>query len=533
MSQSGPVIVGIHQMYHPFGKVGCQPITVEFIEAMLGERQFICAADPMLNTKSSKVGELGEIHPKSATRFVEEGSLLNFGSFKGFRAQPRSRVKKTFLCKELETIGITLEFGKPIMKDWRPYHHNLKGITSYKRDMPEDVLRACYKNLLSKWLTVDKKFLAQLGIYDWDTVTNGVAGLRFVDRMNMSSSAGFPFKTTKKKFIEPLRTLSEFEMDLDGPVKFTEEILKRAERRESAYLENRLSHPVFTASLKDEALKMSKVEEGRTRIFFGGPVDFIMVMRKYMLSFVRILQLNKFIFEQAPGTESQTIEWEWIALYLKNKGGPNRLVFGDFQAFDVTMTSLIIIYAFELIAEFHDRSGCPSEQSRVIRAIGRDIAFCYIDYNGDLLQVFGINPSGQALTVIINGIVNCFYMRYAYIVQHPNYNGSNADDLIDYFDEHVALMTYGDDNGMGISPNCNWMTHITIADALKPHGIVYTMADKTAEMVDYITIEEATFLKRHFRFDHEIGRYMSPLLEKSIYKSLMIQVESPHVSQEE
>jgi len=77
--------------------------------------------------------------------------------------------------------------------------------------------------------------------------------------------------------------------------------------------------------------------------------------------------------------------------------------------------------------------------------IGYDTAFPVVNVNGDLVEFFGTNPSGHPLTVIVNSIVNSLYMRYAYCLINPQ--GKNCR----HFKKNVNLMTYGDDNAMGVS----------------------------------------------------------------------------------
>jgi hypothetical protein len=65
--------------------------------------------------------------------------------------------------------------------------------------------------------------------------------------------------------------------------------------------------------------------------------------------------------------------------------------------------------------------------------------------------------------------------------------------------------------------------HTSIAETLKAHGIGYTMAEKTAESVPFINIEDVDFLKRKFR--ELCGRIVMPLDRQSIYKSLIKMVD--------
>jgi hypothetical protein len=155
-----------------------------------------------------------------------------------------------------------------------------------------------------------------------------------------------------------------------------------------------------------------------------------------------------------------------------------------------------------------------------------DTAFPLVDFNGDLIQFFGSNPSGHPLTVIINGLANSLYMRYCYYQTNPNKECSS-------FKKNVALMTYGDDNIMGVSKSVDWFNHTTIQETLKTIGITYTMADKDSESIPYVSLKDVSFLKRTWRFDEDLDCYLAPLELASIHKMLTVNVRSKTIPAEE
>jgi len=116
-------------------------------------------------------------------------------------------------------------------------------------------------------------------------------------------------------------------------------------------------------------------------------------------------------------------------------------------------------------------------------------------------------------------------VRYAY----AELSGKNtAAD----FKQHVKLMTYGDDNAMGCSKDIPWFTHTTLANKLAEIGVIYTMADKTAESIPYISIDDVSFLKRTWRFDEDLGYYVCPIEEASIAKMLIMTIPSKTICEE-
>ena len=230
------------------------------------------------------------------------------------------------------------------------------------------------------------------------------------------------------------------------------------------------------------------------------------------------MQKNKFVFECAPGTNATSTQWGEIRSYLVQHG-VDRLVAGDYRQFDKRMCSDLILAAFDILRWMCERAGYRPEDLLAIDCIAADTAYPLVDFHGDLVMFFGSNPSGHPLTVIINGLANSLYVRYTYRVLNP------AREVAS-FRSNVALMTYGDDNVFGVSERAPWFHHTSVQKALADISVGYTMADKEAESVPYIHIDEVTFLKRSWRWDSELRAWAAPLDEESIGKMLTRVVKS-------
>jgi hypothetical protein len=231
-----------------------------------------------------------------------------------------------------------------------------------------------------------------------------------------------------------------------------------------------------------------------------------------------LIQKQKTTFEAAVGTNACSTQWQDIREYL-TQFGEDRMIAGDYGRFDKTMPPCIILAAFDIIRGICYAAGYTEKDLNVIQGIAEDTAFPVVDFNGDLIQFYGSNPSGHPLTVIVNSLANSLYMRYCYAKLSP-------DNSCQSFKANVALMTYGDDNAMGVSERVPFFNHTSIQQCLKESGITYTMADKEAESIPYIHISEVSFLKRLWRWDEDVGVFLAPLEEASIGKSLTIGVAS-------
>lgn len=467
------------------------------------------------------VKHIGPLHHKSPLRWLTTGSIAAFGSYLGYRVKSRSKVCATFCGDYIKTLrGWDIAFGAPDLKDWRPWHLAYKDIVEQKNVMKTSVIQKAvrgYVKDICHGLTEDS--LSNFKVLSDHAAVNGIAGVQYIDKMNFNTSMGEPYCKSKKWFLRADPTPDQPEAKMFAP-----EILERAHKIEDLYRRGIRACPVFSGQVKDEPRSWNKIALGKLRIFTGAPVDWSLIVRKYLLTFVKVVQENQILFEAAPGCVAQSLEWEGYRTYLV-RFGLDRMVAGDYGKFDKKMSAEMILAAFEVIVDILKHAGWGDEDLLVIHCIAEDTAYSFANFDGDLVMFFGSNPSGHPLTVIINSIVNALYMRYCYLEL-------NALQECDSFKENVSLLTYGDDNVMGVSRETPWFNHTAIVQVLGLVGIEYTMADKESVSVPYIHIDQVSFLKRTWRWDDQIGAFVCPLEEESIRKMLCLTVKSKTVSEE-
>lgn len=513
-SKLGPAIIGMHSL----GKGDCAAaiaLDCDFLENVLKSFDFydIQSGTPELSSETAEM-VLGELSKKSIFRYIHEGKATVYGSYRGFKTSMKSKVVPTPMNSYLSNHGYKTRYVAPVMRGYLPWRIAGLDLVNPVRDLDYMQLRKCKEAMLKDLLGSDLD-LSMLEIYDDFTTVNGCAGVAYIDKINRSTSAGNPWKCTKKRFLREIPPIAGNQ----DPVEVNDEIWDRANRIIEKYINKERAHPVFCAHLKDEAVSRKKAANGKTRVFTGAPLDFTLVVRKYLLSVCRLIQTFRFEFESAPGTIAQSPEWGQIYAYLVEHG-VDRIIAGDYAKFDKRMAAMLILLAFEILIDLCVASGNYTDDDiKVLWGIAFDTAFAMIDFNGDLVQFFGSNPSGHPLTVIINGLVNSLYMRYCYLHLNP-------EKRVDNFRQHVNLMTYGDDNIMGVSKEAPWFNHTAISEYLGSLGIGYTMADKEALSVPYIHISEASFLKRSWHYDDDVQGWLAPLDHESIEKSLMTNVAS-------
>jgi hypothetical protein len=513
----GPVIAGFHYLGREVDNaVYSHCVTRDQLE--LGISHFceftISPSPPVLNTPGFEK-PLEDLHRKSPVRFVPQGIAEVYGSFPGFRATRKSGVELTILCEYLEGRGYKNEFVAPELCSWRPWYCGLEELVHPRHTINTEILTIVRKQFTADILSeLGPQDLAMVEIYDDLTALNGAAGVAYVDKINRNTSAGFPFNKSKKYFLNKIPPVGQ----LLDPVDITPPIQDMIDVFLEKYQNKSMASPVFAASLKDEAVKRHK--RFLARQFSGAPLAWSLIVRKYLLSVVRLIQNKRFVFESAPATIAQSLEWQEIYEFVTSFG-TDRIIAGDFKKFDKSASAEVILQAFHIIIDICRAAGYPPEALQIIFGISVDTAFNVVDFNGDLIRFYGSNPSGHPLTVIINGLVNCLYMRYAYFTLNPSRECVS-------FRSNVHLMTYGDDNLMG--SRVDWFNHTAIQEVLSSIGIVYTMADKEAQSVPFVNITTCDFLKRKFRWDADVGAFLCPLEHASIAKMLMIGVVSKHIS---
>jgi hypothetical protein len=410
-----------------------------------------------------------------------------------------------------------------MMRGFVPKHAMLEHAKQTYELVDYGVLQACEDSFLEDVLIhLPSSELALIAPLDLETAINGADGITYLDAMKRSTSAGFPWCESKLKHLV-------FEVDSNGTksdkVDITPEMRERYQLILDRYAQGMQYHPVFRASLKDEPVTISKAEKGSTRVFSCAPMDFSLVMRKFLLPVVRVMQRNAFTFEMAVGVQAQSYEWHKLYEHV-TKYGKDRIIAGDYSKFDKRMSPCFILSAFNIIKKLCAKAGYTDIDLSAIDCIAHDIAFPTTDFFGDFVRFFGTNPSGHPLTVIINSIVNSIYVRYAYVLlkakeaELTSVHVMACQQFLRPFRKEICLLTYGDDNLMSVSETNTFFNHSSMAAALRTIGVEYTMAEKDVASRPFINISEATFLKRSFRYSPDLDAMVGPLDHSSISKML-------------
>jgi hypothetical protein len=434
------------------------------------------------------------------------------GAHGGGSVRFRSQVRKSPISDAVtEVMDIPRIHGPPSARDIKKHWERDLNLMAFpaNRFVPR-ILERSYCDLerkILRFLERNPEAIKMVHPYPKDYVLSGMDGVTTVDRVELNSSMGFPINKKKKFFLRPV------DREVPGvtePIDFEDpQYWAEVERMEQVLLSGERIYVIHRGNLKDEPTKFTK---DKIRVFAGCEFAFTCLVRKYYLPIVRLMQTHWKDFECAVGINAHGPQWQELKSEL-TRMGEDRMIAGDYKAFDKAMSTLLTRYAFRALIRIAIEAGYKPEYIKVMEGIATEISIPLYEYDGVLVMLFGSNPSGHPLTVIVNNLANSLYLRYAYYTMHDNEN------VVD-FDQAVALVCYGDDNAASVSPDEEKFTHTNVAKVLADIGVTYTMADKKAESVPLIPLSDVSFLKRGFRFDEDIGSWVAPLEVDSISKSL-------------
>jgi hypothetical protein len=462
------------------------------------------------------------VHPRSPISYLTAETNVDFyGQCIGRVSHTKSRVIPTIISDAVaKECGVVQQWGKPKFHTWKPWQQSLSYSANPSRGFEGALVQKAVVDYVGPLqIAMTAELAADIRpLTDMQTVC-GIDGKRFIDKMPPDTSCGYPLGGKKRDIL--VRLDQEEFPEFMCPAKLDPIAWDEAARIEACYKNEERAYPVFKGCLKDEPTPLIK---DKVRVFQAAPIGFQLLIRKYYLPVARFLSMRPLESECAVGINAQGPEWDQLACHLRTHGS-DRILAGDYSKYDLRMPAQLVLAGFDVLMSLAKHSGNYNDDDMsIMRGIATDIAYPLMAYNGDLIQHYGSNPSGQNLTVYINSIVNSLLMRCAYF-------SINRD--LPPFRKMVALITYGDDVKGSVSPELPQFNHIFVADFLAKHDMKFTMPDKESEATEYMIDEEADLLKRKNVYNKELGMFMGALSEDSIFKSLHAVLRSKDVLPEQ
>lgn len=194
------VILGLHQRYHNGTIVSTRLCQRDLEEARKHfVRPLIQSSAPLISAAGVEK-TLSPLSHNAHVRFLTEGHINVYGSIPSTNVQPRSKVAPTFISKKIaEDREWTTDCTAPNLRDWRMWKHGITDVVNQKHLIKQSVLQKCVDAFASEVLSsLAETELSKMRILDDHSAINGVAGVRFLDSINMNTSMGYPWCHSKK-----------------------------------------------------------------------------------------------------------------------------------------------------------------------------------------------------------------------------------------------------------------------------------------------------------------------------------------------
>lgn len=535
---SKAVVYGIHMAVEDgqSGRKVMQPVTQQHIRDAVahyttGTTQGLVI--PMHNVDPTLVTK---VHEKSVVNWLKAPEqplpgpvhMVVVSGYGGHRSNPTSKIVQGLLYPSISRMNVSEYFDKfdcgkvpPRFGDLDCRKAQFLALVPLVTQPDIDLaLRAKFRECGDMYmfrLDHNTKWQQHMQVLSEDEAINGIDGLRGFDALNWNTSCGFPWYKSKKYLFSEENGRKVMCAELAESVRTLEQRLRRGKH-----------FPVFSTQLKDEVISLKKLEQRKYRVFMASPVDFTIVVRKYLLCIARVMQLYPYTFGAAVGMNATSIQWNDLAEFL-GRSANYRIFDGDYADFDKNMRSDItqavhqVIYEMVLLSEVH------KDDLNLVNNILTVIFNPVVNYFGTLIRFPSLNPSGNSLTTQINCIANNLFVRYAFVEAH--FAGKYSIEATLTFERVVRVMTYGDDLLVGVKPGFDFSCR-TMQEHLGKIAITFTDAQKNLVAQPYSTWDEVTFLKRRFEWHQHGDKQLChcPLDKLSIVKMLQYTSKNAQVS---
>lgn len=564
-----PVLIGMHTAGNGIDGAGIL-LAKDMCNATKLDRLQVAESSPMREEiYGVDTTTVEDVHGFNAVHYLSnENNFEAIGQRKMANASFKSDIIDSPVKEKLEEeFNLPKMFGAPSKKGARPSRwQHMEAATKPREHLNPSILKLASTDLrkkLSDALLSNDKFKEFVHPLSEADAMSGVPGVKGFDPLNPNTSMSDPMHGPKYKYFQQneLREKAAFEAagiisrqyitkvdNGDGTCTHQYEIRFDPDKAD-VYMEDERNVTVtangqrmnltFRTNLKDEVQKIEKIEAGVIRVFAGAPVSMVIISRMLTLALVNAMTYYPEEFESAVGVNASGKDWEYIHDILAKN--PERIGEGDFSKYDQNIRPEESYEAFDMLRYILKDCGFTDELIKIFDGFATECMFPIYESDGFVYKAFGTNPSGHPLTVIINGLINSLYMRYAYYALHqkqiwrdaltahghesgrvlsnPQFRLQIGD--IPLFHEVIALITYGDDNLFSVDPSEELFNQTSVGTELGLVGIKYTDGSKKIATKPFIHLDDAAFLKRRFFYHPMLNARVGNLDIKSIYKSLL------------
>jgi len=316
-------------------------------------------------------------------------------------------------------------------------------------------------------------------------VVFGREGDKYMPSLSVDSSSGYPWvlkvrRKGKRDFI-----------DLDKRW-ISQTVVDAVNTRVSRAKDNLRTPTIFTDHLKDERRLIERQKYMKPRLFSAGPIDYTIAFKQYFGAYIAYVMRNRIENSVAVGINVHGAEWTYLAERLLAKG--DNILAGDFTAYDSSLNGEMLWNVLDVVNDWY-----ADGNNNVRMVLWAELVDALHLFRNTIYQVGQGNPSGNPMTTILNSVYQ--YLAWVYVVVRM---GFSTQDFVD----KCFLVTYGDDNVMSVFEK--FLDPAQLVEGFASIGMELTAESKT-DTFGYKRIGDVRFLKRAFRYDDLVCRYLAPM----------------------
>lgn len=229
-------------------------------------------------------------------------------------------------------------------------------------------------------------------------------------------------------------------------------------------------------------------------------------VRMYYGAFIRSFMKNRLKNGSIVGVNPFSEEWDVLArmLLAMSSTKEGTIGAGDYSGFDGSHSAQILWAVYAYIDRWYSRH--DSEAVKMRYMLWLDVLNSKQLIGNEVYEWGSSLPSGSPMTIIINTLYNQVLFLYCWLRMKP------ADLTMEDFYQHVYLCCGGDDNVFSVHDRVkSWFNEMTLPDVMAEVGAKYTTELKGIATAASRKLSEVEFLKRSFRYDDDLGRWLAPL----------------------
>ncbi|APQ44512.1 polyprotein [Rasavirus sp.] len=319
-----------------------------------------------------------------------------------------------------------------------PVLQGLRGLCEFEspKDIDRDLVHSVFKTMLSNYT----RDLDWHGIKRQLTMEEAIRGLPGLYKgLNLSSSAGWPY--ANKPSLSSKKSMIWF--DEHQILHVSKELVDDVNEVYASMQDGSFYNKDFRrlGYLKSELQKLSKIEEGRTRLIYSAGTHVTIAFRMLFGALYGALNSVSSDTPMAIGWNQYSKDMNTMYNYLIRNGG-NQFVAGDYRGFDQ-----------HYVEEFRDEAyWMLGEIAKTIPGITQDIWDEFVWHETKTpVQICDVKLylkvshfSGCFFTTVINCLMNEGYMRYLFVKLNPTLR----------YDLYVRALFCGDDHILCVKDGC-------------------------------------------------------------------------------